>query len=125
MSQPWWYIIVGLFLAVIAVLVGVAIYRSHRENTSAFVGKYSYGFETSSFVPCASPETRYWLVWQKPIDLTSEMQKAGADGFGSEVYLKFEGKLETGADGYGHLGQYQGQLEITKLLTVTRESLCN
>ncbi|MGE0598045.1 MAG: hypothetical protein AB7J35_12890 [Dehalococcoidia bacterium] len=124
MSQQWWYLAIGLFVAVLAILAGIAIYRSQRERSSTFVGKYSYGFEVSSFVPCNSPDVKYWLVWQKPIDLTSEMQKAGANGFGSEVYLKFEGKLETGGDGYGHLGQYTGQLEITKLVSVARESLC-
>ncbi|MGE3076764.1 MAG: hypothetical protein AB7N24_08060 [Dehalococcoidia bacterium] len=124
MSQNLWYLVIGLFLAVLAVLAGIAVYRSHRDRSSAFTGKYSYGFEVSSFVPCDADGVKYWLVWQKPIDLTSAMRRAGADGFGSEVYLKFEGNLETGGDGYGHLGQYNGQLEITKLLNVSRESLC-
>ena len=119
-------VILGAFLAVLAVITGIAIIRSHRDSTSTpvFVGKYSQGFEVSSFVPCDAPETKYWLVWKKPIDLTSEMRRVGADGFGSEVYLKFEGSLETGGGGYGHLGQYGGQLEITKLRGVSRESLC-
>ncbi len=117
-------VILAVFLVALAVITAIAIIRSHRDSSPNFVGKYTTSFEVSSFVPCDSPETKYWLVWKKPIDLSSEMRKVGADGFGSEVFLKFEGSLETGGGGYGHLGAYDGQLEITKLLAVSRESLC-
>jgi hypothetical protein len=123
------YLILSAFLLVLGVLVAVAIIRSQRSNDSdsaEFVGKYTSLFETSAFVPCDQPETRYWLVWGAGVDLTAELKKIGFEGLGAEAYLRFDGKIETGAPGgYGHLGQYVGQLEITRLFSASRESLCD
>lgn len=121
--------ILGLFLIGIGVGVAVAVVRSQgwisKGDGSSYTGKYVALFETSSFVPCDEPDVRYWLVWGPKVDLPGELKMLGFDGLGTEAYLRFSGRLETGsASGYGHLGQYSGQLTIKKLKKASRESLC-
>ena len=122
--------ILGLFLLGIGILVAIAVARSQGAfrgigDAPEFQGKYTSLFETSSFVPCGQPDVRYWLVWGPNVDLTGELRKLGFEGLGAEAFLRFDGDLETGAPGgYGHLGLYSGQLTITKLATVSRESDC-
>ncbi len=119
-------------LLVVVVAIGVAaaaaFFRNRRSNRGApsiFVGKYTSLLETSSFVPCGQPDARYWLVWSGNVDRAGELQKLGLNGIGAAAYLRFEGTLATGAPGgYGHMGQYSGQLVVTRLLNASRESLC-
>ena len=123
------FAILLVVVVAIGVAAAIAFFRNRRSGRGAksamFVGKYTSLLETSSFVPCEHPDVRYWLVWSGNVDLAGELKKLGFDGLGTTAYLRFEGTLATGAPGgYGHMGQYSGQLVVTRLLNASRESLC-
>ena len=110
-------ILVGsvLVLAVAGVVATMMVYR----KPPLFEGTFTLGPEISAFVP-AGGSPRYWLAWEPGSGFMEGFRAAGFDGVGT-VHAAFEGKLETSAkDGYGHMGQYAGQVTVLKLVRMTR-----
>lgn len=123
-------VLIAVFVA-LAVLVAAVffLWRAGRPpfgtSGGSFEGMYTSSFETSSFVPCGSPERHYWLVWAADSDFASAFREHNLGAQGGTVYVRLKGKLETrNRDGYGHLGQYNGQLRVTKLEEMSRERTC-
>ena len=125
------YAALGAVLLVIGVLAVTAIVRSRSNDSSPgsgdgeFEGVFTLSFERSSFTPCAKPGVRYWLDWPVDVKLMDEVKRLGFDSTFVEVHLRFDGTLKTGAPGgYGHLGQYSGQVTVARLHEVTRDGPC-
>lgn len=124
----------GVLIAVLVALVvlsavAFALWRMGRlpfwNSDDVFEGMYTSAFETSSFVPCGSSEPRYWLVWAADSEFATAFREHNLGAQGGTVYVRLKGKLETRTrDGYGHLGQYKGQLTVTKLEEMSRERTC-
>jgi hypothetical protein len=103
----------------ILAVVGVVAWMYLRRREPSFEGTFTLGPEVSSFVP-AGGSARYWLAWAQGSGFIEAFRAQGFDSVGT-VHTKFEGKLETGAkNGYGHMGQYAGQITVLKLERMTR-----
>ncbi len=110
-------IVVGGLL--VLAVVGVIAWMYLRRRDPAFEGTYTLGPEVSAFVP-AGGSTRYWLAWAPGSGFIEAFRAQGFDTVGT-VQATFQGTLETGAkDGYGHMGQYAGQVTVIKLERMTR-----
>lgn len=103
------------------------LYRRKRSaKDRVFEGTVTFGWEVSSFVPGDPSNTspRYWVAWTPESGFIERFRAQGFDpswspGYGS-VRAKFEGVLETGAkDGYGHMGQYAGQVTVQRVLSMS------
>jgi hypothetical protein len=124
----------GVVIAVVVALVvlgavAFVLWRMGRlpfgKSAGSFEGMYTSAFETSSFVPCGSRDSRYWIVWRADSDFAAAFDEHNLGLQGGELYVRLQGKLETGnPNGYGHLGQYNGQLTVTKLEEMSRERTC-
>ena len=135
----WLAVFLGFVL--IACNLGVTIVSTVGTNTppgvpaQLFEGFYATDAEMSSFVTCAmselpGPGKGYWLV---PSDEFSQLYEhptgitmgdiAGTYGPYDvfAIYVRFEGILsaEPGKE-YGHLGLYSGEIQVTKVLEVSR-----
>jgi hypothetical protein len=111
-----------------------------RTRTGTFAGYFVSGFEVSSFVPCGQGDrpgygVGWWLVSQTPgfnqryrdvlgPKATEPVTPVAGQGADHVVYLRFTGRLEQGAKGYGHLGAYRGQIVVTSLLEMTLGGRC-
>jgi hypothetical protein len=110
-------LIVGGLLVLAVVAVTLWMYLGRRG--ASFEGTYTLGPEVSSFVP-SDASVRYWLAWAPESGFIEAFRALGFDSMGT-VRTSFEGKLETGAEaGYGHMGQYNGQVTVLKLEHMTR-----
>ncbi len=86
-------------------------------------GHYSYGFETSEFVPCGLDE-RWWVRGQEGavyVGLLDRLRrfdpKVDSPAAKGRVYAEFRG--DTTARGrYGHVGGYQRELVLHEVLDV-------
>src|SRR5687767_2500106 len=113
-------ILIAVLVALVAILaVASVLWRAGRlpfvKPGDSFEGMYTSSFETSSFVPCGSNEPRYWLVWAAKSDFASAFRAHNLGAQGGTVYVRLKGKLETKDEGgFGHLGQYKGQITVTK-----------
>jgi hypothetical protein len=103
--------------------------------TQPFEGFYAAGAEMSSFVTCAmgelpGPGKGYWLIpneefsqfYENPQGITMS-DIAGTYGPYDvlAIYVRFEGILSSEpGKGYGHLGLYGGEIQVTKVLEVSR-----
>jgi len=125
------FVLLGIVLAVIALLALIAFLRSRGADVPLLGGKGEYdgllvlGPEQSSFTPCDNPDTSYWLVWANDVRLTEALAKLGFDSTYAEAHLRFDGTLETSGGSYGHMGRYPGQLQITKLYKAERKGRCD
>ena len=104
-------------------------------TVQVFEGFYAAGPEISSFVTCAmgelpGPGKGYWLVpndefsqlYENPKGITM-VDIAGTYGPFDvfAVYVRFEGILSAeSGKGYGHLGLYLGEIQVTKALAASR-----
>ena len=121
-----WLIIVGIVLAVAAVGLGVFWFMRRREEEPGereFEGTFTFGWEVSSFVPGDSSKKspRYWVAWTPESRFMEKFKESGYDaawtpGYG-RVRTKFVGVLENGSKtGYGHMGQYDAQVTVVRVL---------
>jgi len=77
-------------------------------------GLVSFGFEVEGFSPCGSAES--WWVTGVPVELRQTYQAAVGFNY-VPVYVVVEGTLgEPGS--YGHLGAYQREIRITRLVEI-------
>jgi hypothetical protein len=106
-----------------------------RVSAQLFEGFYSSAPDVSSFVTCAMGELPgagrgYWLV---PNDEFSQLyEHPGGITFGDiggtygpydkfAIYVRFEGILfDESGQGYGHLGLYNGEIQVTRALEASR-----
>lgn len=124
----------ALVVAAIIVLTLVALtlpvwwyLRRRRRAGRTFEGTFTFGWEVSSFVPGGPSETapRYWVAWTPESGFMERFKAHGFDpawspGYGT-VRTRFEGTLEEGATGgYGHMGQYSGQVTVQRVLAMSR-----
>ncbi|MBK8559240.1 hypothetical protein [Candidatus Amarobacter glycogenicus] len=108
-AAAWWYL------------------RRRRRDGATFEGTFSFGWEVSSFVPGDSSRTspRYWVAWTPESRLMEKLKEQGYDpawtaGYGT-VRAKLAGTLEKRAEGgYGHMGQYSGQLTVSRVLQMSK-----
>jgi len=105
------------------------------ENKNIYSGYYSFGFETSSFVPCGKVSfpgygSGYWLkalpaseFFQSVDELLPNAQVEDWSYISNPIYVQFVGRLSRKTDtdvGYGHLGQYEREITVIRLLTINR-----
>lgn len=116
----------ALLVAAVAVILFWLNRRKRSGSDRTFEGTVTFGWEVSSFVPGAPSNTspRYWVAWTPESGFIEQFRAQGFDpswspGYGS-VRAKFEGALETGAkDGYGHMGQYAGQVTVHRVISMS------
>lgn len=109
-------IVGGLLILAVA---GIVAWMYLGRRNAPFEGTYTLGPEVSSFVP-GDGSVRYWLAWAPESGFIEAFRALGFESMGT-VRATFEGKLETGAEaGYGHMGQYSGQVTVLKLKHMTR-----
>ena len=103
-------------------------------TTGEFKGFYINGFEVSSFVPCDMVDdlaqgTGYWLngISEMSDQYYALVQSSGFDqGTGYlSVYVRFNGELSPPGGGYGHLGAYEREVTVTKLLEMSLDGQCS
>jgi hypothetical protein len=104
------------------------------EGTLAGVG--AFGPETAAFLPCGVPEA-WWLEFhertpeldrqlreQEATDLRARLEdcdrKTGLAGCDRWVYLELDG-VRSRSGRYGHMGGYSRELQVRKVLRVTRD----
>jgi hypothetical protein len=135
----WIAVLLGVVLA--ACNVGANPAATEETNTDSevtaqlFEGFYASGPEMSSFVTCAmgelpGPGKGYWLVLNDEFSQLYGSPKgitmgdiAGTYGPYDEfaIYVRFEGILSSeSGKGYGHLGLYIGEIQVTKALEASR-----
>ena len=116
-----------LLVAGAAAVVVVLLFRRRKSGgTPTFEGTVTFGWEVSAFVPGApsNKSPRYWVAWTADSGFLERFRAQGFDpswspGYGS-VRTKFEGTLETGATaGYGHMGQYAGQITVHRVISMS------
>lgn len=102
--------------AFLAGLIALAL-SACATNTSprSFTGVWEWGFETSSFVGTRG-EGPYWLVaeganWEA---LQAPIRSSGGGPWG-RVAVVIEGDLSPPGQ-YGHLGAYERQLRVTRVI---------
>jgi|GEM_PF-1288194 len=125
-------VVAGVLLVVLgaAVFVARVIRRRRRSNEQAFEGTFTFGWEVSLFVPgdASRQGPRYWLAWTPESRFMERFRQCGYDpawtpGYG-RVRTRFLGVLENGAvGGYGHMGQYEAQVTVTRVLEMGRAEL--
>jgi hypothetical protein len=123
-------IVAGAGLAFLAVAV-LAYWFFRRRGQAAgeetFEGTFTFGWEVSSFVPGdpANKSPRYWLAWTPESRFMEQFKQQGYDpawtpGYGS-VRTRFVGVLEKDSStGYGHMGQYDGQVTVLRVIHMSR-----
>jgi hypothetical protein len=117
-------------LAVAAVGLGWWFWRRRRRGSRTFEGTFRFGWEVSSFVPGppGNDRPRYWVAWTPESRFMEKFREQGYDpnwspGYGT-VRTKFVGTLEDGAsNGYGHLGQYAGQVTVERVISMSPADL--
>jgi len=131
----WVAVLLGLVLAACNLDANSASTGEASANpevtTQLFEGFYASGPEMSSYVTCAmgelpGPGKGYWLIpndefsqlYENPKGITI-IDIAGTYGPYDvfAVYVRFEGILSTEpGKGYGHLGLYIGEIQVTRAL---------
>lgn len=95
----------------------LAACASAPASTPRYAGTFDWRFETSSFRPDAGGGP-YWLsaetVWE---DVVAPIQRSGRGPWGC-VHLVVEGELSPPGH-YGHLGGYDHQLRVTRVIEST------
>jgi hypothetical protein len=108
------------------------------DGQAIFVGHYRMSFEVSSFVPCTLPGLPgyglgYWLEadpnsgfyehYQTMISASRPTPTVGYDIVGVIIFVRFVGQLSppstANGSGYGHLGMYQHQITVKRLLEMS------
>jgi len=135
----WIAILLGVALAACNVSTNPTTTRETNSNSEVtaqlFQGFYASGPEMSSFVTCAmgelpGPGKGYWLIpndefsqlYENPKGITMN-DIAGTYGPYDQfaIYIRFEGILSAeSGKGYGHLGLYIGEIQVTKALEAHR-----
>lgn len=112
----------GVVLVVLALGAGYWWWTNRREHGdgTTFSGTFTYGWEVSSFVPDGATSKKYWLAWTPDSGFMEQLKAHGYDaawtpGY-AEVHVRFEGTLEGGKGGYGHMGQYDGQMMVLNVI---------
>ena len=103
------------FLATILTLALAACAGSAAtQHAQRFEGVFTWHFETSSFAPDAGGGP-YWLsgetVWP---ELVAPIEQSGRGPWG-RVHIIVEGELSP-AGRYGHLGGYDHELRVTRVI---------
>lgn len=116
-----------LLAAVAAALAVAAACADRSEEPGVFEGYYYTGFETSNFVPgrsCDDRGPRYWLVSDPEARFNEALREAGWEPLAFQAFwVRFEGELsEPGR--YGHLGAYEREVRVTKLLELRHAPEC-
>ena len=105
------------------------------ESLQILTGLYHSELNVSSFVSCEMKEMPgkgkgYWVALND--ELSKKYATPGGISFGDiastygpydqfAIYVRFAGTLSTGAsDGYGHLGQYAGEIVVEQIWQVSR-----
>lgn len=121
-------IIAGVVLVVAAAVLAVRWFRARGEPAErTFEGTFTFGWEVSAFVPGppSARSPRYWVAWTPESRFMEKFKEQGYDaawtpGYGT-ARVKFMGSLETGAaSGYGHMGQYSGQVTVVRVIEMGR-----
>jgi hypothetical protein len=94
----------------VALLVGWA---SGCDNEVETAGLLTFGFETSSLVPCGHQDA-WWVVASDEL-----MQRYAALQIppGQSAYARLRGDRSDRGQ-YGHLGAYRYELEVTQVITL-------
>ncbi len=106
----------------IGLLVLAACASAAPAGPRRFAGTWAFHFETSAFVTDAG-EGPYWLaavegeVWPQ---LTAPFTQAG--GPWGEAHIVVEGELSAPGQ-YGHLGAYERELHVTRVIESTLVSV--
>jgi putative lipoprotein len=77
-----------------------------------YAGTVAFGFEVEEFRPCGRDES--WWVTSAPQDLRERYRAAAGFDY-KPVYVVVEGIVGPPGE-YGHLGAYDHELEVTRLL---------
>jgi hypothetical protein len=124
------FVVIGAVL-VVAAIAGLALWwlrrRRQTPEEQSFEGTFTFGWEVSSFVPGDGSRTspRYWLAWTPESRFMEKFKESGYDaawtpGYG-RVWTRFLGVLENGGrGGYGHMGQYDAQVTVTRVIEMGR-----
>lgn len=122
--------------AVIQVDATQCVEPPFRKQRIRIAGLYSWGFENSSFIPCAGmpPEARYYdrpgFYWVDiPPGLHSAVSRAanpGDSGMGRVMYVEWL-TTTTGPGRYGHMGMalYQMEVEAIYKVSATAPASCS
>lgn len=132
------------FISVLLLISCTSKSSISSNSDNVFTGYYGTSFETSSFVPCpenGEPDqlpgygVGYLLTatsdsrWQEKNDqIRPSLHMSQSRVEQVLVFIRAEGELrEGGEQGYGHLGQYSGELLVTKVLELApyAKGLCS
>jgi len=86
------------------------------STDNIFDGVFLLGFETSEFEPCTNNEA-WWLE--------TTAGRYGAENIGTGIplfYLSVEGTITQQKGEYGHLGQYDRKIIVSKAINVRQAS---
>jgi len=101
-----------VLVSTLAAIACGAASRIHSGVPSKFCGHYENRFEVDSFRPCGLDE-RWWVNHET--DALIRAVTAPDGRIGGEAYVELEGHVgERGS--YGHLGAYDRQLTVQKVL---------
>lgn len=115
----------GIIVLLLALGAGYWWWTNRRVDgkEGTFSGTFTYGWEVSSFVPDGASTKKYWLAWTPQSRFMEQLKEQGYDAAWTPGYavahVRFEGTLEGGKGGYGHMGQYDGQVMVAKVLEMS------
>ena len=96
--------------------------RPFVVREGVFEGRWRYGFEESSFVPCDSRLPSAWVAFAPDAQRVTGLKwPEGLDKYYPEVFVRFQGRL-VGPWRYGHMGVSDYQLTVYRTLEVRRPS---
>jgi hypothetical protein len=92
---------------------------SSAANSNRFSGAFDWSFETSSFTTDDN-QGPYWLSASEPLvwnQVVAPIRTSGGGPWG-RLHLVVEGELSAPGH-YGHLGAYQRELRVTRVIEST------
>lgn len=112
-------------LAILVLSLAACSYTNEEEETRVlYSGHFSYGFETSSFVPCEGGE-QWWVSGGAAYSqFISDYSNAVAKDYKYKyepAYAEVIGTI-TSKGSYGHLGAYDRELQVNQVVTVRAPS---
>ena len=100
-------------LAIVAVALSCHDSEAPTAQAATYQGFFRAGFEVEAFVPCGSTE-QWWVL--PPADLSQRYAQLGLAEY-EPAFVAVDGILSAPGT-YGHLGAYNRELEVTKVVAV-------
>lgn len=125
-------------ITIVSILIAACQINQDEDfdaQVPTFRGLYYQYFEISSFVPCGEGEPGYgegyWIDWsgvgnssffERYKELQSQHPELGGPS-SSYVYVVFAGRLSESGH-FGHLGGYDKEIAVTRVIEMTRADSC-